>query len=118
MTTYNAGDVVLVRFPFTDLRSSKKRPALILSPAEYSARYGDVVVMGMTSQEQPEKELALSDWRQAGLPKQTWLKPVVATLSSAVVQRRLGSLSEADRVCAVGTLRQMIATKFLMGKDR
>ncbi len=45
MTPCNAGDVVLVRFPFTDLTTSKKRPSIILSSSEYSDRFGDVVLM-------------------------------------------------------------------------
>jgi len=32
MTSYDTGDIVLVRYPFTDLTTSKKRPADILSP--------------------------------------------------------------------------------------
>jgi hypothetical protein len=31
MTPFEPGDVVLVRFPFTDLTAVKKRPALIVA---------------------------------------------------------------------------------------
>jgi len=33
MTRYDAGSIVLVHFPFTDLSGTKKRPALVISPA-------------------------------------------------------------------------------------
>ena len=45
MTNYDAGEIVLVRYPFTDLRVSKKRPAVILSPRIYTDQFGDVVLM-------------------------------------------------------------------------
>jgi mRNA interferase MazF len=60
MTSYDAGDVVLVRYPFTDLSTSKRRPAVILSPRSYSDRFDDVVVMPLTSRSEPDMSLALS----------------------------------------------------------
>ena len=40
---YRQGDIVLVSFPFTDLTSSKRRPALILSPDSFNAAGEDLV---------------------------------------------------------------------------
>jgi len=70
MTTCDPGDIILVHFPFTDLTSTQKRPALIVSPAAYAARHGDVVVLALTSQNQNDPALALAQWRAAGLPNQ------------------------------------------------
>jgi mRNA interferase MazF len=39
-TGYSFGDVVLVPFPFTDQSGSKKRPAVIVSSADYQAQRG------------------------------------------------------------------------------
>ncbi len=49
MTLYNKWEIVLVPFPFTDLSSTKKRPALIVSPNVYNIGQ-DVVIAFVTSQ--------------------------------------------------------------------
>jgi mRNA interferase MazF len=113
MTRCRPGDVVLVRFPFTDLSSTKKRPALVLSPPRYTVRQRDVVVLALTSQPQKQAALRLSQWKAAGLPKPTWVKPVVGTLASALIVRRLGRLNAADRQTVRYALGQLIAPEFL-----
>ena len=113
MTRYRPGDVVLIRFPFTDLSSSKKRPALVVSPPALAARHGDVVVLALTSQPQRDSRLRLSEWASAGLPKPTWFKPVLGTLSAKLVLRRLGRLNPADEPLARHALRQIIHARFL-----
>lgn len=45
---YSRGDIVWVRFPFTDLTAAKKRPALIISNNEIN-RTGDYLMMMITS---------------------------------------------------------------------
>jgi mRNA interferase MazF len=113
MIRYDPGDVVLVRFPFTDLSSSKRRPAVILSPPKFTARHGDVVVLALTSQPQKNAALRIRRWQSAGLPKPTWIKPIVGTLAAALVTRRLGKLSAADDQAVKASLRHLIAPRFL-----
>ncbi len=60
MTRYKAGHIVLVRFPFADLTTTKKRPGLVVSPLAFTARQGDVVVLAITSQPQKDGRLAWS----------------------------------------------------------
>jgi len=43
------GDILLVPFPFTDLTSNKRRPALILSNDAYNSVTDDVIVAAITS---------------------------------------------------------------------
>lgn len=43
------GNVVLVGFPFTNLQATKKRPAVVVSSAAYSAIRQDVIVLAITS---------------------------------------------------------------------
>ena len=112
MTECESGDVVLVRFPFTDLTSTKKRPALVLSDATYSRRYGDVVVLALTSQDQQESSLALAHWQAAGLLKATWAKPVVGTISGSLIERQLGRLDQRDAPPVRAALAMLLAAQW------
>ncbi|MFO8071519.1 MAG: type II toxin-antitoxin system PemK/MazF family toxin [Polyangia bacterium] len=109
---FEPGDVVLVRFPFTSLGTTKKRPALIVSPREFSTRYGDVVVLALTSRDQGNDALLLTGWKEAGLLKQTWVKPIVGTIAGDLVERKLGILGEEDHDRASIAIRMLIAEPF------
>jgi len=50
---YHKGDVVIIRFPFTDLSSSKKRPALIISNEKIN-QTGDYLMVQITSKEKSD----------------------------------------------------------------
>jgi mRNA interferase MazF len=83
---FDFGDVVLVPFPFTSQRASKKRPAIVASNRAYSAARPDLIVMAVTSQLRPNPELGdawISHWQEAGLLKPSVVKPVFATLEAA-----------------------------------
>jgi mRNA interferase MazF len=114
MTNYEARDIVLVRYPFTDLTTLKKRPAVVLSSRSYTSRFGDVVVMPLTSQAGPDSSLALSEWRAAGLLKPTWLKPIIGTLSTRLVQKHLGKLATSDEPCVRAALRVLLDSSWAM----
>jgi len=47
---YEFGNIVRVPFPFTDQRTSKQRPAVVVSNRAYGLAGPDVVVMAVTSQ--------------------------------------------------------------------
>ncbi len=42
-------DIVLIKFPFSDLSSAKVRPALVISNNQYNSNNLDTVVLAMTS---------------------------------------------------------------------
>lgn len=112
MTKYNPGDVVLLRFPFTDLETKKRRPAVIVSPVEFSKCYGDVVILPLTSRAQSD-DLRLEKWKEAGLIKLTWMKPLVATISESLVEKSLGILSSDDEDKVALVARMLIDKKFI-----
>jgi mRNA interferase MazF len=99
-TAYNFSDVVLVGFPFTNLQTTKKRPAVIISSQIYQQNRPDVILMAITSQiRQPLAigEAILQDWRVAGLAKPSVLKPLIATIEKSRIVKTMGQLSAADR---------------------
>jgi mRNA interferase MazF len=53
MSKYSKGDIVIIRFPFTDLTSSKKRPALVISN-DIVNQTGDYLMVQITSKEKKD----------------------------------------------------------------
>lgn len=98
-TDFRFGDVVLIRFPFSNQRSAKQRPAAIVSSAAYNADHPDLVIMAITSHvgmEAPRWEIIIERWAEAGLLKPSALKPVLATVERRLIRRRLGRLNDDD----------------------
>jgi len=93
------GAVVLVPFPFTDQATSKRRPAVVISSANYHASRPDVILMAITSQLRASAafgEVWLKEWQTAGLLKPSAVKPLIATFARDLIVRQLGDLAEED----------------------
>ena len=108
---FEFGDVVLVPFPFTSQRSSKKRPAVVVSNRAYSTARLDLIVMAITSQVRPNPrpgEAWVSHWQDAGLLKPSVVKPVFATLEQRLVLRRLGALDNGDKAALRTAISEII----------
>lgn len=100
MIPCNQGDIVLVSFPFTDLSSSKQRPAIVISSDKYNNCRDDVIIAAITSQIPPRlsfdefliPENALT---AAGLPKASVIKlGKVITLHRHLVRKSIGRFSQ------------------------
>lgn len=98
-THYRFADVVLVPFPFTDQSTTKKRPAAVVSSELFHREHASVIVVAISSQSRPasETEGAVHHWQRAGLLNPSVIKPVIATLDTALVIKKLGHLSDDDR---------------------
>jgi len=94
-----AGVVVLVRFPFSDLSSSKLRPALVVAPA--GGR--DWVLCQITSNPYSDPAavaVTRASFGEGRLPRDSFVRPgKLFTASESIVVRTVGQLtSEAHRV--------------------
>lgn len=109
-----AGDIVLVRFPFSDIEATKKRPALVLAEAVRSPRNRLVTVAMITSQVEAlrlEGDVLLGDWQQAGLLHPSLLRMAkVATVDGDLVDKVIGALSTSDMRAAKLCFRRVFAS--------
>ena len=63
-------DILLTRFPFSDLIGSKVRPVLVLSNDAYNRRFSDVLICAITSSPRPHEyatDLGAKDLEQGVL---------------------------------------------------
>ena len=107
--SYNPGEVVLIRFPFTNQQGVKQRPAVIVGSSNYNTQCPDVILLALTSQIKSSPgfgEAPVQDWQNAGLLKPSAFKPIVFTAEQTLVRKTLGYLSDHDRE----TLRTLLGT--------
>ncbi len=106
----NRGDIVLIKFPFTDLSSDKVRPALVVSSDAYSTTNPDAIfiyISAVTDSPKPPDiviEERHPEFRRSGLKKASVIKcDKIVTLSKILASRRLGEVGP--------TIIEMINTK-------
>lgn len=110
--TFRRGDVVLIPFPYTDLSASKTRPTVIVSSDIYHAARSELLlayVSSQVSQANPTTDHVLADWKAAGLPKPSFVRPKVAAVESSLIVRRIGALSGRDMLAVDRCLRRAMA---------
>jgi len=93
MGRFVKGDVVVAPFPFSDLSSTKKRPALVIAPL----KGGDVILCQITSQTIADNHAVRidpNDFADGGLNRPSNIRPNrLFTADSNIVLYRAGSLT-------------------------
>jgi len=108
---YEAFDVVVVPFPFTDSARDKRRPALVISDREaFGARVGHSVMAMVTSAGNAPwpLDVPISDLAAAGLPAASVVRMKLFTLDHRLVLRKAGSLGVADRASVKRALVELL----------
>jgi mRNA interferase MazF len=96
-TIYQKGDVVLIPFPFTDLTSTKTRPAVVISIEGFQREIGDFTVAMITSVPRlTAYDYKIKDWQKANLLAPSWVKAKVVTLAPGLVRYQPGKLTKRD----------------------
>jgi mRNA interferase MazF len=106
MANYRYGDIVLLDYPYSERRVSKRRPAIIL----VQDRDRDLLVARITSKVyEGLAEVSLQDWQDAGLnvPSRVRLAKL-AIVGELDVIRPVGKLSARDQTDVFSMLKRFI----------
>jgi mRNA interferase MazF len=92
MNPLKFGDIVLLKFPFSDGRTFKRRPGLIIN----ENIDGDVIVCRITSNIcDTEQDVYIDEWKKYGLKLPSVIRVhKIATLEKGIVESVLGSINQ------------------------
>lgn len=97
MGKFTVGNVVLVEFPFSNLKGKKIRPALVLANVEF----GNIILCQITSKSYSSKSavrLELSDFEKGKLPVVSFARPdKLFTADTSIIKSLAGNLKEKKK---------------------
>lgn len=104
MPNYSINDIVLVRYPFSDLSASKVRPAVIISAPHISQ---DLFIVPLTSQiaNLMPGEYVLENWELSGLNVASAIKHSVYTIHQSLIIKKVGQLTPRDQNTLTASLK-------------
>lgn len=84
------GDIILLKFPFTDNQVYKRRPALVIN--DYQD--GDVIVCRITSKiYNTKQDVYIDNWKNLGLKLPSVIRVhKIATLEKDMVELKMGNI--------------------------
>ena len=97
---YKTFDVVVVPFPFTDSKESKKRPALIISSSSHFNNEAEHSIMTMITTSFKEAwplDMQINDLNSAGLPEPSAVRMKLFTLDNRLILKKIGTLGLKDQ---------------------
>jgi mRNA interferase MazF len=106
MSKLNFGDIVLLKFPFTDGKSHKKRPALILNDFDD----GDILVCRITSQiYKTTNDIFIDELKESGLKLPSVIRVhKIATLEKSLVEFTIGILENSIKLEVSKTFSKLL----------
>lgn len=99
MPNFSRNEIILLRYPFSDLSNFKVRPAVVVNAPHISK---DLFIVALTSKTNSllAGEFILSEWQNSGLNVPTAVKRGVFTIHEKLVLKNVGRLNvaEADKL--------------------
>lgn len=113
-TMYKQKEIVLVPFPCSDLTTSKRRPALILSNNNYNGKFPDILACVVTSnlfKDNYSVDLESTDLNSGVLPEKSIIKcHKLFTIQQSLIIKRFSIISEEKFKEVESVLYKLIQT--------
>jgi mRNA interferase MazF len=94
MEKFVKGDVVITPFPFSNLKSMIKRPALVIA----GLKGEDVILCQITSKDHPDPYqilLNINDFSEGGLNINSFIKPsIIFTTRTSIILYKIGKINK------------------------
>lgn len=114
MGKFAVGTIVLVLFPFSNLKGQKLRPALVLANVEF----GNLILCQITSKSYSSKKaisLKVADFAKGGLPVVSYIRPdKLFTADTSIIKSAIGQLTLQSK----DSVLQNVCALFLAKKPR
>ncbi|MBN2547264.1 MAG: type II toxin-antitoxin system PemK/MazF family toxin [Spirochaetes bacterium] len=101
--------LTLLPFPFSDLKTKKKRPGVIISSNAYNASHYDLVMMAITSKIDKNEKYIIKEWQKSGLLKPSAFKPIIFSVEKALIIKKLGNVSSIDIKIIKNVLKEILS---------
>ena len=108
MNNYFKNDIILLRYPFTDLSVFKVRPAIIVSGTFPS---NDIIIVPLTSKFNNllSGEFVMKHWKESGLNTVTAVKRGLFTIDNRLIIQKIGVALEIDTIALDNSIKYWLA---------
>ena len=111
--TYRQRDLLLTRFPFSDLVGSKVRPVLVLSNDGYNRRYSDLLICAITSSPRVHEyaaSLGTGDLEQGVLKVESKVRAdTITSIEQEIVLKKIGRVTKPKYRQVIGLVQKLIS---------
>jgi mRNA interferase MazF len=106
----DAGDIVVVPFPFVDVAAEKRRPSLVLSRRPFNQVNGHSICAMITTagHSRWSDDIEISDLAEAGLNRPCVVRWKLFTLPNEVIVKKVGSLAGTDLNTVAAVVRTIL----------
>ena len=88
-------DIILIPFPYSDLTSIEKRPALIISNEKINKNQDRICCLVTTKSHKDDLDITRDSFKEGSLPFRSFIKPHrIFTIHEKIIIKKLCSIDE------------------------